>query len=292
MPPMPNIQETLAQAQQQLASALSLPASEARIEAQLLLRRTLGDISRAQLLMVDREPLPQVQAEVFGAMLQRRLAGEPIAYILGQREFYGLTLSVSPDVLIPRADTETLVEAALVRTPQQQTCHVLDLGTGSGAIALAIASQRPLAEVTAVDASTSALEVAKNNAEVLKLGNVKLLLSDWFAAVAGEAFDVIVSNPPYIAANDPHLAQGDLRFEPATALASGTDGLDDIRRIVSAAPHFLKPGGWLMLEHGYDQAPAVRQLLEANGFAEVVSEKDLAGIERVTLGRTPLLKPV
>ena len=286
MPPMPNIQETLAQAQHQLASTLSLPASEARIEAQLLLRRTLGDISRAQLLMVDREPLPQVQAEVFDAMLQRRLAGEPIAYILGQREFYGLTLSVSPDVLIPRADTETLVEAALARTPQQQTCHVLDLGTGSGAIALAIASQRPLAEVTAVDASASALEVAKNNAEVLKLGNVKLLLSDWFAAVAGETFDVIVSNPPYIAANDPHLAQGDLRFEPATALASGTDGLDDIRRIASAALHFLKPGGWLMLEHGYDQAPAVRQLLEANGLAEVVSEKDLAGIERVTLGRT------
>lgn len=287
MPPMPNIQETLAQAQQQLASALSLPASEARIEAQLLLRRVLGDISRAQLLMVDRDPLPQVQAEVFETMLQRRLAGEPIAYILGQREFYGLTLTVSPDVLIPRADTETLVEAALVRTPQQQTCHVLDLGTGSGAIALAIARQRPLAEVIAVDASASALEVAKNNAEALKLGNVKLLLSDWFAAVAGKSFDVIVSNPPYIAANDPHLAQGDLRFEPATALASGTDGLADIRRIASAAPHFLKPGGWLMLEHGYDQAPAVRQLLEANGFAEVVSEKDLAGIERVTLGRTP-----
>lgn len=287
MPPMPNIQETLAQAQHQLASALSLPASEARIEAQLLLRRALGNISHAQLLMVDRESMPQVQAEGFGEMLQRRLAGEPVAYILGQREFYGLILSVSPDVLIPRADTETLVEAALARIPEQQSFHTLDLGTGSGAIALAIASQRSLSKVTAVDASLLALQVAKHNAEALRLANVQLLLSDWFAAVAGEIFDVIVSNPPYIAANDPHLAQGDLRFEPAMALASGADGLDDIRRIVSAAPHFLKPGGWLMLEHGYDQAPAVRQLLEENGLIEVGSEKDLAGIERVTLGRTP-----
>lgn len=287
MPPMPNIQETLTQAQHQLASALSLPASEARIEAQLLLRRALGNISHAQLLMVDRESMPQVQAEGFGEMLQRRLAGEPVAYILGQREFYGLILSVSPDVLIPRADTETLVEAALARIPEQQSFHTLDLGTGSGAIALAIASQRPLSKVTAVDASLLALQVAKHNAEALRLANVRLLLSDWFAAVAEETFDVIVSNPPYIAANDPHLAQGDLRFEPATALASGADGLDDIRRIVSAAPHFLKPGGWLMLEHGYDQAPAVRQLLQENGLIEVGSEKDLAGIERVTLGRTP-----
>ena len=287
MPPMPNIQETLTQAQHQLASALSLPASEARIEAQLLLRRALGNISHAQLLMVDRESMPQVQAEGFGEMLQRRLAGEPVAYILGQREFYGLILFVSPDVLIPRADTETLVEAALARIPEQQSFHTLDLGTGSGAIALAIASQRPLSKVTAVDASLLALQVAKHNAEALRLANVRLLLSDWFAAVAKETFDVIVSNPPYIAANDPHLAQGDLRFEPATALASGADGLDDIRRIVSAAPHFLKPTGWLLLEHGYDQAPAVRQLLEENGFIEVGSEKDLAGIERVTLGRTP-----
>lgn len=283
---MLRIHESLAAAQQQLATTLGLAVHEARAEVLLLMRQALGGISRAQLLMVDREPLPQVQAETFDGLLQRRLAGEPVAYILGQREFYGLTLAVSPGVLIPRTDTETLVEAALARISQQQSFHILDLGTGSGAIALAITSQRPLAQVTAIDASPAALEVAQHNAEALTLSNVRLLLSDWFAAVAGETFDVIVSNPPYIAANDPHLAQGDLRFEPATALASGTDGLDDIRRIVSAAPHFLKPGGWLMLEHGYDQAPAVRQLLEANGFAEVVSEKDLAGIERVTLGRT------
>lgn len=269
------------------------------------MRRALGDITRAQLLMVDREPLPQVQAEVFGAVLQRRLTGEPVAYILGKREFYGLTLAVSPDVLIPRADTETLVEAALARIPEAPSPpfdkpraglasptkerggipKVLDLGTGSGAIALAIASQRPLASVTGVDASPAALEMAQKNADSLRLANVRLLLSDWFAALAGETFDVIVSNPPYIAASDPHLQQGDLRFEPATALASGADGLDDIRRIAADAPHFLKPGGWLLLEHGYDQAPAVRQWLQAHGFTEIASVKDLAGIERVTLGR-------
>ena len=218
------------------------------------------------------------------ALLERRLGGEPIAYLLGEREFYGLTFKVSPATLIPRPETELLVELALQRIPQLGARRVLDLGTGSGAIALSIAHARPNAEVVAVDASAAALEVAQFNTQQLALGNVRLLQSDWYAALHGERFDMIVSNPPYIAAGDAHLAQGDVRFEPSSALVSGTDGLDDIRRICAQAKAHLKSKGWLLFEHGYDQAAPVRALLRQAGFAEVFSARDLAGIERVSGG--------
>lgn len=282
----PSVRNLLSDAQARIASALDMPVQEARIEAQILMRTALGNLNRAQLILSDNQtPLP-VQAEQFSTMLERRLAGEPVAYILGSREFYGLEFKVSADVLIPRADTETLVEAALALIPPQQPCRVLDLGTGSGAIAIAIAHQRPQASITAVDASPAALDIAAENAHSLATGNIRLLHSHWFSAVENETFDVIVSNPPYIAAQDPHLQQGDLRFEPPGALASGQDGMDDIRHIVQAAPRHLPPGGWLVLEHGYDQAAAVRGLLTAAGFKQVHSRQDIAGIERVTLGVT------
>lgn len=285
MPSMlPSTHQLISSAQQRIALMLGLAASEARIEVQVLMRMALGNVSRARLLMVDRDVPETAQAALFETLVQRRLAGEPVAYILGVREFYGLEFKVTPDVLIPRPDTETLVEAVLERIPLHQPCRVLDLGTGSGAIAVAVAYHRPSALVTAVDASTAALAVASENAERLASGNLRLLHSDWFSAIEEEVFDVIVSNPPYINADDPHLRQGDLRFEPPGALASGSDGLDDIRRIVADAPKYLAPGGWLLLEHGYDQAERVGELLRAAGFCEVQSRQDIAGIARVTMG--------
>lgn len=273
------------QARQQLATTLNLPANEAAIEARILLRHVLGGVSRAWLISHDDQALTPGQQSLFEGLLQRRLKGEPIAYILGQREFYGLDLKLTEDVLIPRPDTETLVEAALLRIPSDRPCSVLDLGTGSGAIAIAIALHRPLASVTAVDRSGTALAVARSNAERLGTGNLRLLQSNWFSALGGQIFDVIVSNPPYIAAADPHLRQGDLRFEPPDALASGADGLDDIRIIVAQAPTHLGQGGWLLLEHGYDQAEQVAGLLKQAGLREIGHAADLAGIQRVTLGK-------
>jgi len=280
-----NVRALLFEAQGRIAQILALPDAEARIEAQALLRHALGDVSRAWLITHEQDVLQPTQIEQFQVFLARRLAGEPVAYILGMREFYGLEFKVSPDVLIPRPDTELLVELALERIPQPLPCRVLDLGTGSGAIAISIASQRPQVEVTAVDSSQAALAVARANAEKLQISNVHLLQSDWFAALGAESFDVIVSNPPYIAAGDVHLSQGDLRFEPASALASGADGLDSIRHIVSEVQRYLTLGGWLLLEHGYDQAQGVAGLLRDAGFNEVESRPDLAGVLRVTLGR-------
>jgi release factor glutamine methyltransferase len=290
-----------------LESTLSLDAGTARIEVQMLLQHTLG-VSRAYLLAHPEQVLDGAQATAYRALLQRRLAGEPLAYILGEREFFGLNFKITPATLIPRPDTELLVELALARIPEQHPSpgltatlsrlrergwgrgglfRVLDLGTGSGAIALAIAHARPDAEVTAVDASPEALEVARDNAQRLNISNARLLRSDWFSALPGERFDLVVANPPYIADGDAHLAQGDLRFEPRTALASGTDGLDDIRRIVAGAKRHLNAGGWLLFEHGYDQAGQARALLYAAGFAEVFSARDLAGIERVSGATIP-----
>lgn len=294
---MPTIRTLLADARHALTQALGLPADEARLEARLLLLHLL-QVDHAWLLAHETDALQGNIHAAFQALLVRRLQGEPIAHILGKREFYGLELTVSPDTLIPRPDTETLVEAALAQIPDtieaSRKFKVLDLGTGTGAIALAIASQRAHAEVVAVDASAAALAVAMGNAKKLGLSNVRFLLSDWFANLGStnqtndpcsEKFDVIVSNPPYIAAQDPHLSQGDLRFEPLSALASGADGLDDIRRIIADAPQHLNASGWLMLEHGYDQAATVRRLLGDQGFGEVDSARDLAGIERVSLGQ-------
>ncbi|MHB1117463.1 peptide chain release factor N(5)-glutamine methyltransferase [Sideroxydans sp.] len=280
---MPGIRERLAQDVAAIRQTLGLEQDEARSEVQALLQTALG-VNRAYLLAHPERVLTEQELSRYQASLQRRLQGEPLAYILGEREFFGLNFKVTPATLIPRPDTELLVELALARI-SSAGCRVLDLGTGSGAIALAIAHARPDAEVTAVDASEPALSVALENARRLQIRNTSFVSSDWFSALAGQRFDLIVSNPPYIAENDRHLAQGDLRFEPATALASGSDGLHDIRRIISEAGAHLAAGGWLMLEHGYDQAEQVRALLLKAGFKNVRSDKDLAGVERVSGGQ-------
>ncbi len=275
---------TLRQGTDALGTKLNLDPRESRLEAQILLCHVIQQ-PRAYLAAHDRDPLPPDQAAVFDALLQRRLQGEPIAYILGEREFYSLAFKVTPAVLIPRPETELLVELALERLPAGRSVRVLDLGTGSGAVAVTLALYRPKTEVVAVDQSVAALEVARENAQRLGAGNLRLIQSDWFSALDGEKFDLIVSNPPYIAAADPHLTQGDVRFEPPAALASGVDGLEDIRTIIRGASAHLKPGGWLLFEHGYDQAAACRELLTQAGFEQVASAADLAGIARVSYGR-------
>jgi release factor glutamine methyltransferase len=267
----------------QLQTVLNLDPGSARIEVQCLLQDVL-QLSRSQLLAHPEQSLNSEQQSRFNDLFAHRLSGEPIAYLIGEREFYGLTFKVSPSTLIPRPETELLVELALQRIPRQSTCRVLDLGTGSGAIALSIAHARPTAEVVAVDASLAALEVAQLNAQRLDLDNVRLLNSNWFGALQNECFNIIVSNPPYIASGDTHLAQGDVRFEPRSALISGSDGLEDIRRIIANSKAHLGENGWLLLEHGYNQAAQVRGLLLQAGFTGVFSARDLAGIERVSGG--------
>ena len=267
-----------------LASTLALEASTSRIEVQCLLQSALH-VPRVYLLAHPERILTETELSNYNELLLRRLNGEPIAYILGEREFYGINLKVTPATLIPRPDTELLVELALQRIPLHERCAVLDLGTGSGAIALAIAHACPRAEVLACDASAAALAVAQENARALGISNANFVQSDWFAALGARRFALIVSNPPYIAAGDPHLAQGDVRFEPISALISGMDGLDDIRRIITQSSSHLLQGGWLLLEHGYDQAARVRRLLQEAAFDDVFSACDIAGIERVSGGR-------
>ncbi|RZL01988.1 MAG: peptide chain release factor N(5)-glutamine methyltransferase [Rubrivivax sp.] len=256
-----------------------------RLDAHLLLCAALQR-PRTWLLAHDQAPLSIDAAERFTAWARRRANGEPLAYLLGDKEFYGLTLRVSPDVLIPRPDTETLVEWALERIPAEPTTtvfEVLDLGTGSGAIALALKQQRPHAQITAVDASQNALAVAKSNAQRLNLA-VENLSGSWFEPVAQRRFDVVVSNPPYIAENDEHMAA--LGFEPKQALTSGPEGLDDLRLITALAPRHLKAGGWLLLEHGHDQAEPVAALLKHHGFGQITTRFDLGGNPRCTGGQT------
>jgi release factor glutamine methyltransferase len=257
----------------------------ARVDAQMLLLhgllRPLHD--RAWLLAHDGDTLTTAQETAWQNALQRRLQGEPVAYITGRKDFFGLTLNVDARVLDPRPDTEILVEWALELLPAGQRSRVLDLGTGSGAVALALQHQRPAAQVTAVDACADALAVAIANAARLNLP-VQCVLSDWMDDVPGP-FELIVSNPPYVAEGDPHLAA--LTHEPLSALTSGTDGLDDIRQIVAQAPSHLAPGGWLLLEHGWDQAAPVQALLREAGFVQVQSRRDLSGIERCTGAAVP-----
>ncbi len=277
------------------AAAARLPGDEARLDAELLLAHALGR-SRSWCYAHADDPLAPAQAHAFATLVQRRAGGEPVAQITGRRGFWSLELAVTAATLIPRPETERLVELALARLPEGTTAPVLDLGTGTGAIALAIAAERPSARITATDASAAALEVARRNVAGLDpvrgdatavRPTVRLLRGDWFAPVAGETFALIASNPPYIAEGDPHLGQGDLRFEPRAALASGADGLDAIRIIAAQARRHLQPGGWLLVEHGLDQGDAVRTLFAQGGLVDVATERDLEGRDRVTLGRAP-----
>ncbi len=256
------------------------------LEARILLGFALG-LSRTQLITQSERTLTEAEAQRLSALIGRRLDGEPIAYITGEREFYGLPFCVSPAVLVPRPETELLVDLALERLPQGGS--LLDMGTGSGAIAVAIAHVRPDAQVSALELSPAALAVARENAARILPGAsrpIRFLSGNWYAGLAvGERFDLIAANPPYIAAADAHLSQGDLRFEPPGALTDGADGLSALQAIILGAPNHLNPGGWLLMEHGFAQAESVRNLLIDNGFSEVHRWQDLAGIERVSGGK-------
>lgn len=253
------------------------------VEARLLLAHALGRPPAWLFAHADENADPE-SIQRFDALVAARAAGQPVAYLTGRRGFWKLDLAVTPDTLIPRPETELLVELALARLPPATSLRVADLGTGSGAIALAVASERALAQVVATDASTGALAVARSNARANALGNVEFREGSWLEPLAGERFDLIASNPPYIAKGDPHLAS--LQHEPDLALTSGADGLEAIREIVAAAPSHLQPGGWLLLEHGWDQGNAVRTLMRSADFTEVSTARDLEDRDRVTLGRT------
>lgn len=258
---------------------------DAHAEAALLLANVLGR-SRTWLFAWPEFEPDSSQCARFRQLVDARGRGEPVAYLVGHREFWSLDLGVTPDVLIPRPETELLVEVALEHIAKDRECHVADLGTGSGAIALALARERPHAQIIATDASTAALMVARANAQRLGIANVTFSQGDWCAALGAARFDLIVSNPPYIAVGDHHLQEGDLRHEPASALASGVDGLDAIRRIGMQAREHLLAHGWLALEHGWDQAARVRDLLAGHGFSDVRSVRDGNGHERVTLAQS------
>ncbi|MGO4305163.1 peptide chain release factor N(5)-glutamine methyltransferase [Cupriavidus sp. RAF12] len=278
LPPDPTLREA-----QTLAAMAGLPALEAR----MLLSHVTG-FSRTQLITRDTDHLTAAQRDAFATLLARRLAGEPMAYLLGEREFFGRTFRVTPDVLIPRPDTEIAAEASLARIANVHAPRVLDMGTGSGILAVTIARERPDAEVWATDISPGAVLVAQDNARALQADNIRFLVSDWYQSVPdGVRFHLIVSNPPYIAAGDPHLAEGDLRFEPIDALTDHEDGLSDLAAIVAGATARLLPDGWLLMEHGYDQAASMRSLLTRAGFEDVYTARDLAGLERCSGGRLP-----
>lgn len=275
---------TLADALRSATTQLAPVHDSARLDAELLLATVLNK-PRSYLHAWPELALTEAQARQFAALVARRATGEPMAHILGNREFWSLQLEITPDTLIPRPETELLVELALARIPGEAEWRIADLGTGSGAIALAIAHERPRCRIDAGDISAPALTVAGRNAQRLDLRNVRFHRGAWYAPFAGALFDMIVSNPPYIRTGDPHLHAGDVRFDPHSALVAGADGLDDLRLIVAGAPEHLRPGGWLLVEHGYDQGMAVAQLFTQAGFVEVCTHPDLAGQPRVTVGR-------
>ncbi|HET8731777.1 MAG TPA: peptide chain release factor N(5)-glutamine methyltransferase [Moraxellaceae bacterium] len=277
---MSTVRTLLADACRRLASSPS-----PRADADMLMQHVLGK-DRTWIRLHEDDVLTATDRSQFETALARRECGEPVAYITGSRGFWTLDLAVDAATLVPRADTEILVEWATELLSPTSQVRVLDLGTGSGAIALAIAHERPGAIVTAVDASPAALDVARQNGARLDL-SVEFLVSDWFAALNGRRFDLVVANPPYIAEDDPHLGEGDLRFEPATALVAAEQGLRDLRCIISAAPMHLARGGWLLLEHGHDQGAAVRDLLNARGFMTVATRRDFGGNERISGGQWP-----
>jgi len=278
------IAELIDDAAVRIASALGLQKREAKLEARVLIGHSLG-VDHAWLIAHDRDTPDPAQQQIIKNLITRRAAGEPVAYLLGKREFFGLNFAVSPAVLIPRPETELLVQLALEHIPTDRASSVLDLGTGSGAIALTLAVHRPLARIFAVDRSPKALAVARKNATALGLQNLEFLLSDWYAELGVKNFDIVVANPPYIATGDAHLEQGDLRFEPRVALQSKDEGLADIKRIVAGAPARLPPGGWLLFEHGYDQATACRALLMSRAWSGARTWDDLSGLPRVTGGQ-------
>lgn len=273
------LRPTIAEALNTAAAAIG--ASDARA-----LLSHLMQCKPAFLVAHPERELSGDDARRYGGLVERRAGGEPVAYITGEREFYSLSFAVTPAVLIPRPETELLVDVALERIAPDSDCSVLDLGTGSGAVALSIARHRPRAHVAAADISEAALQVARANARRLAVTNIEFITGDWYENLVGRRFDAIIANPPYVAEGDPHLTRGDLRFEPRAALAAGGDGLSSIRRIVADATAHLSSGGWFGFEHGYDQAVACRTLLDAAGFCDIVSRRDLAGIERITLGHS------
>ena len=272
-PAVKSIREWLAASREE-----GLPAAE----AEWLLGHCLRQ-SRAGLYARPEREVPTPAARVYRALTEARLRGEPIAYLLGEREFWSIPLGVGPGALIPRPETETLVEWAL-ELPLPPDATVADLGTGTGAIAIALATERPRWRVLALENSPSALALAERNIRRQGCGNIDLRPSDWYSGLGGECLHAVISNPPYIPEGDPHLTQGDLRFEPLCALRGGKDGLDAIRRIIAEAPRHLRPSGWLLLEHGFNQAPSVRDLLTAKGFTHITTRRDLAGHERVSGG--------
>lgn len=275
---------TIAEALAEAAARLAPLHESARLDAEVLLAHCLGRDRSHLYAWPERALEPAVHA-AFLELVAGRAAGRPVAYLIGRREFWSLALAVGPETLIPRPETETLVEAVLARVPAAAAWRLADLGTGSGAVALALAAERPACRVVATDRSAAALGQARANAAELGIGNVEFREGDWFGPLGAERFHVIASNPPYVAEADPHLEQGDVRFEPRNALAAGPEGLDDLRRLAAGAPGHLEPGGWLVVEHGWDQGPAVRDLMAGAGARDVATTRDPAGHERVTAGR-------
>ncbi len=275
---IPSIKALLEQASRELGT------ESARLDAEVLLATCLGK-PRSYLHTWPERGIDQGELECFQRLIGRRARGEPVAHLTGQREFWSLSLEVTPDTLIPRPETETLVELALDRLPPETPLRVADLGTGSGAIALAIASERPRCQVIGTDISEPALAVARRNAQRLGLENVRFIAGDWCESLPAGYFDAILSNPPYVAEQDPHLESGDVRFEPRRALAAGSEGMDALRLIARCANDHLHRGGWLIVEHGYDQGGKVMRVLQDEGYDDISSHKDTAGLARVTLGR-------
>lgn len=276
---MSTVSEALDWATEQLSES-----DDARLDSQILLAYALN-VSRTWLFTWPDKALDGATLTAFNALIEERKSGTPIAYITGYRDFWSLRLKVTPDTLIPRADTELLVETALTLKNVEKSCDVIDLGTGTGAIALSLANECPSWRITATDINPETLAVAKENAQTLELA-VSFKESAWFDAI-NDRYDLVISNPPYIESDDPHLQQGDLRFEPAGALASGQDGLDDIRRLVQQALKHLKKDGYLLLEHGYQQAEAVRSLMAKAGYIDIETHQDIEDRDRVTLGKIP-----